>query len=215
MVLSQLLTNDIIDSRILQAMKDIPREPFVPESLRGVAYVDEDLEIAPGRYLLAPLTFAMLLDLTKITPSSRVLVVGCLTGYPAAIVSRLAGQVVAIDTDEATILQARDHVKRLGISHAHPHKVASLAEGYAQSAPYDAIVVCGAIEFIPEVLGAQLAEGGRLVTIRNVATRPDSQGGLGKGLLVEKFGRRLQYREHFDASSAVLPGFERRTAFVF
>ena len=83
------------------------------------------------------------------------------------------------------------------------------------SAPYDAIVICGAIRFIPEALGSQLAIGGRLTAIRNVASRPGVQGGLGKGLLVRRLDHKLQYREHFDAAASLLPGFERPAGFTF
>jgi protein-L-isoaspartate(D-aspartate) O-methyltransferase len=215
MILGQLMTNDVLDERILQAMMDTPREQFVSANLRGAAYVDEDMEIAPGRYLMAPLTFAMLLGMTNIVPSSRVLVIGCLTGYAAAVAARLAKSVVAVDIDDAAIAETIRHMEQSGLNNVHPYKTESLAEGYGMSAPYDVIIICGSVESIPEALGAQLAEGGRLVTVRNVAVRPDSKAGLGKGLLVEKIDGELQYREQFDASSALLPGFEHTASFVF
>jgi protein-L-isoaspartate(D-aspartate) O-methyltransferase len=93
--------------------------------------------------------------------------------------------------------------------------VASLTDGYAPAAPYDVIVIQGAINFISEALAAQLASGGRLVTVRNVATRPGMRGGLGKGLLIRRLEQKLQYREYFDASCALLPGFEQGTSFTF
>jgi len=215
MVLGQLYTQDISDKRILQAMNDIPREPFLPESLRGAAYVDEDLEVSPGRYLMAPLTFAKLLDLARITPECRVLSIGCLTGYSAAILSRLASHVVAIDSDAAAIAQARDHMTRLGFTNVNVQPVKNMSEGYAMSAPYNVIVIQGAISFISEELGSQLALGGRLVSVRNIMTRSDTKEGLGKGLLVTRVDHKLQYREHFDASCAVLPGFEQAAGFTF
>lgn len=215
MVLGQLYTNEITDRRILQAMTDIPREPFLPEPLRGAAYVDEDLEVAPGRFLMAPLTFARLLDLARITPECRVLTIGCLTGYSAAILSRLASHVVAIDSDTAAIAQARDHMTRLGFTNVNAQVVKNMSEGYPMSAPYDAIVIQGAIGFISEVLGSQLSLGGRLVAIRSIMTRPDAKEGLGKGLLVTRVDHKLQCREHFDAACATLPGFEQPAGFVF
>lgn len=215
MILGQIYTNDIIDERILTAMADIPREPFLPERLRGAAYVDEDLEISPGRYAMEPLTLAKLLDLAAILPSSRVLVIGCLQGYSAAIISRLAGEVIAVDIDSSAVDTAREHMKRLNIANVELQTVASLPDGYAAAAPYDIIVINGAVSFLPEALGAQLAMGGRLVTVRNVATRPGMKGGLGKGLLVERLDQRLQYREHFDASTVILPGFEADNGFRF
>lgn len=215
MILGQLYTNDITDKRILQTMADIPREPFLPEGLRGAAYVDDNLEVSPGRFLMAPLTFAKLLDLAEITPECRVLSIGCMTGYSAAILSRLASHVVAIDTDAAAIAQARDHMTRLGLTNVNAQVVGNMSEGYAMSAPYNVIVIQGAINFISETLGSQLAVGGRLVTIRNIMTRADEKTGLGKGLLVSRIDHKLQYREHFDASCPVLPGFEKPAGFQF
>jgi protein-L-isoaspartate(D-aspartate) O-methyltransferase len=215
MILGQLYTNDIADKRILQAMHDIAREPFVPENLRGSAYVDEDLEVARGRYLMEPLTFAKLLDLAQITPSCRILVIGCLSGYAAAIVAQLGGAVVAVDSDAGMIEQAREHMRRLKIGNINVQTVSAMQDGYALSAPYDVIVIQGAVEVIGEALGSQLAIGGRLVTVKNVATRPGIKGGLGKGLLVQRIDHKLQYREHFDAGIAVLAGFERPEGFRF
>jgi len=215
MILGQLLTNDIADKHIFQAMEDIPREPFLPANLRGAAYVDGDLEIVTGRSLIAPLTFARLLDLANITPSCRVLNIGCLTGYTAAIIARLAGHVVAIDSDASVIEAARGHMQRLGIRNVNLQPVAAMQDGYAQSAPYDVIVISGAVHVISEMLGSQLSIGGRLVTVRNVASHPAFGGGLGKGLRVLRLDHKLQYREHFDASTPVLPGFESKEAFIF
>jgi len=215
MMLGQLHTNDIADKRILDVMTEIPREPFLPESLRGAAYVDEDLAVGNGRYLMEPLTFAKLLDLAQITPNCRVLNIGCLSGYSAVILSKLASHVVAIDSDETAATQAHDHMKRLNISNVNVQHVNNMADGYALSAPYNAIVIQGAINFISEALGSQLAVGGRLVAVRNIAHRPDSKSGLGKGLLVTRLDHKLQYREHFDASCPILSGFEQEAGFIF
>lgn len=215
MALGQLYTNEIRDTRILQAMVDVPRAPFLPENLRGAAYVDEDLDVGGGRYELAPLTLARLLALAELTSGCRVLCIGVLSGYGAAVVSRLASHVVAIETDAALVEQARAHMTRLAITNVNIQPVSSLAVGYAMGAPYNAIIVQGAIAFLPEVVGAQLALGGRLAAIRNIAQRPGMKGGLGKGLLVKRLDHKLQYREHFDAAGVVLPGFEREATFIF
>jgi protein-L-isoaspartate(D-aspartate) O-methyltransferase len=215
MILGQLYTNDIVDKRILEAMADIPREPFLPEGLRGAAYVDEDMDVGNGRYMMEPLTFAKLLDLAEITPACRILNIGCLNGYSAAILSRLGAHVVGVDVDTNAIVEARTHMQSFGITNVNLQPVSTMSDGYAMSAPYNVIVIQGAIGFISEVLGSQLAVGGRLVTIRNIAKRSDSPVGLGKGLLVTRIEHKLQYREHFDASCAVLPSFEQPADFVF
>jgi len=215
MMLGQLLTNDIGDKRILDAMTAIPREPFLPEALRGAAYVDEDLSVGNGRYIMEPLVFARLLDLARVAPDCRVLVIGCLTGYSAAILSKLAAHVTAIDSDETAIQQARGHMERLTLSNVNLHHVKNMAEGYPLSAPYNIIVIGGAIDVIPETLSKQLAIGGRLVCVQNISKRVGSKGGLGKGLLVTRFDHTMQHREHFDASCPILPGFELKPGFSF
>lgn len=214
MVLGQLLTNDIQDKRILQAMRDLPRSLFMPETLQGAAYVDEDIEIAPGRWLTAPLTLARLLDLAAIKPNNRVLVIGCLTGYASAVAAKLAAQVVATELDDAMLQQAREHMKRLGIPHTDLKQVSSLAGGYALGSPYDVVIVAGALRAVPPALVSQLAIGGRLVAVRNILTRADSgQLGPGKCLLAERVGSSLQHREFADAAAALLPGFDDAAVF--
>ena len=215
MMLGQLLTNDIGDKRILDAMSYIPREPFVPEHLSGAAYVDEDLDVGNGRFIMEPLTFVKLLDMAGLTPDCRALVIGALSGYAAAIVSKLAAHVVAVDTDEVALTQARDHMARLNISNVNIQPVKALTEGYRVGSPYNVIVVMGAITIIPESLGNQLSVNGRLVAIHNIARRPGMKGGLGKGLLVTRIEHTLQYRESFDASCPLLPGFEEKPGFAF
>jgi len=215
MILGQLYTNDIQDKRILDAISSVPREDFLPANLKGAAYADEDLDVGNGRALMAPLTFATLLDLAEIKPADRVLVIGALSGYTAAIIAQLARQIVATDIDAALIEQGKNHMKRLGIGNVTFQHAATLGEGYAASAPYDVIFIAGAIEVIPEAVGSQPAQNGRLVAIRNKSKRPDSKTGLGKGLLVRRIDNALQHREHFDASATLLPGFMQKTGFAF
>src|SRR5688500_13182797 len=161
MILGQLYTNEVNDTRILEAMMRTPRESFVPKALHDAAYVDGDIDVGGGRVLLAPMTFAKLLNLAAITPECRVLDIGCLDGYSTAVLSKLAAHVVAIDTDADRIAQARQQLQ--GVGNIDLYVVKSLADGYASSAPYSVIVVEGAISFVPEALGLQLADGGRMV----------------------------------------------------
>jgi protein-L-isoaspartate(D-aspartate) O-methyltransferase len=215
MILGQLLTNEIIDKRILQAISDVPREAFVPKPLLGSAYVDEDLAMGGGRFLLEPLSFAQLLHLAEITPACRVLIIGGLCGYSAAVASKLAHHVVMVDIDEKSIEQARANFKYAGADNVDVQQVKSLADGYALSAPYNAIIIEGAVEFFPDAVTSQLAIDGRLAAIRNVSRRPGIAGGLGKAVLVKREGGKIQEREYFDASAALLPGFQKPAGFVF
>lgn len=215
MLLGQVYTNEITDQRILQAMAEIPREPFVPEVLRGAAYADNDLAIGSGRFLLAPLTFARLLDMANITPACRVLNVGCTTGYSTAIISKLAHQVVGIDTDATMLTQARATLDLFNIRNAQTQQVQSLAAGLPSGSPYNVIVVQGAIDFIPDALATQLAEGGRLVTIRRTSTPPAIPSVYGNGLLVCRLDNSLQYRESFEMAAPLLTDFQQKNSFAF
>lgn len=215
MILGQLITNEIKDQQVLQAMADVPRELFVPNDIQGAAYVDEDMHIGKGRFLPAPLTCARLLQYAEITPNCRVLLVGCTTGYLAALLARLAGHVVGIESDAAFIESTRRNLQDLGLSGIDVEPVKSLAEGYALSAPYDAIIIAGAVDFIPDALASQLSLHGRLTAIRRVAKRPGMEGGLGKGILIKRIGTQLHYRELFDDATPLLPGFAQEERFTF
>ncbi|MDX2113618.1 MAG: protein-L-isoaspartate O-methyltransferase [Alphaproteobacteria bacterium] len=215
MALGQLYTNEITDPRLLQAMVDVPREQFLPASLQGVAYVDEELPLADGRFLMEPLTVAKLLSLSEIQETSRVLVVGALTGYVVALAAKLAHHVVATETNPQMLAQTRENLAKLALSNVDLQQVKSLADGYALSAPYDAIIITGAVEVIPESLGSQLSIHGKLAAVFKVAQRPASRLGLGRGTLVTRAANGLQYREMFDASAALLPEFAKPAGFVF
>jgi protein-L-isoaspartate(D-aspartate) O-methyltransferase len=215
MIHGQLITNKILDPRVLQALADVPRELFVPEKLRGAAYADEDLSMGNGRFLMSPLTFARLINLAEITPSCRVLNIGCLNGYTATVLGILAGHVVATELDAGMVDETLYHLNQLGVGDVNVQLVKSLPEGYALSAPYDVILVSGAVDFIPDDLATQLSVSGRLVAVRRAAPRPGVAGGLGKGISVRRIGGHLNYREHFDDATAMLPGFERSQRFTF
>ena len=213
MIDGQLRTNDITDKRVLQAMTDVPRQAFLPLAFHNTAYVDEDLPLTRGRMMMEPLTFARLIQLADIKEDSSVLVIGALNGYAAAIAAQLTQHVVATELDSTLIEQAKEKLKALGIEHVKWQQVKSLAAGYSLSAPYDAIIVNGAVEFIPENLGAQLSISGKLTAVRNITKRPGFSGGLGKVVVVNRMGGRLQFREHYDASTAILPGFINKSDF--
>ncbi len=215
MILGQLITNEVLDTRILQALNEVPRETFLPPNLQGAAYVDDDMHIGNGRFLISPLTFARLLQLAEITPHCRVLNIGCLTGYTTAILAKLAGHVVATDIDPTLISQSQTNLDGLGISDVNFQYVHSLTEGYALSAPYDAIVISGAVDYIPDALATQLSLNGRLVAVRRVSKRPGISGGLGKGIVIRRIATQLHYREMYDDATPLLPGFEHAQGFVF
>ena len=210
MVDNQLRTNDVTDYRILDAMGDVPRESFLPGSKRVIAYIDEDLPIGgedSGRFLMKPHVFAKLIQLAEIRPDDVVLVIGAGSGYSTAVLSKLAASVVAVEEDADFVKAASEALLELGIENAAVVD-GPLAAGYASEGPYDVIVIDGAVDELPDALLTQLKSGGRLVVI-------EGRGGAGVAKLYQASGSRVSSRFGFNASAAVLPGFEKAPEFVF
>jgi protein-L-isoaspartate(D-aspartate) O-methyltransferase len=207
MIRSQLLPNKVTDERVTAAMAEVPRELFVPKALRGVAYLDDDVEIAPGRYLMEPMVFARLLQCLALTGDEVVLDVGCGSGYSAAVLAQLAGTVVAVESDEALAARATEQLATLGAGNAVV-ATRELRDGYPDQGPYDAIIVEGAIEEIPEPLISQLAEDGRLVAVLQ-------ERGIGHATLLRRTGGIIGRQVLFDANVPVLRGLEADRGFVF
>jgi protein-L-isoaspartate(D-aspartate) O-methyltransferase len=211
MVDGQVRTADVTDHRILDAMLALPREEFVPASKRALAYLDLDLDVSEGgsvpRCLIKPMLMAKLLQAAEIRTGDNVLIVGCATGYAAAVAARLAGKVTATEPDEAIAAKGRDALSRVGLQSVKI-RVAEPADGDSADAPYDVIVLNGATEVVPETLCGQLRDGGRLLGVF-AATRPP------RATIVTRSHGDFGHRSLFDASAPVLPGLERVPAFVF
>jgi protein-L-isoaspartate(D-aspartate) O-methyltransferase len=192
-------------------MRVVPREAFVPASQRALAYLDFDLDVsgtgAVKQYLIKPVVTARMLQAADITDTDNVLVVGCASGYAAALASKLAGRVTATVSAESTATQAREILSGLGFGKVTV-RTAAAAEGYASDSPYDVIVLNGATEIDPIGLYEQLRIGGRLVGVF-VADR------LQRATIVTRSNCDFGSRVLFDTSVPVLPGLERAPAFVF
>ena len=208
MVSGQIRTNRVSDERLIEAMEEIPRERFVPPAKRGVAYVDEDVEIAPGRYLMEPMVLARMVQEAGIAADDMVLDVGCGTGYATAVMSRLAGTVIALDVDGSLAAEAERTLNAVGADNAIV-VTGPLAEGYARQAPYDVILLAGAVDHLPQALADQLAEGGRIVGVLREA------GGVGQATLWARHRGALSSRSLFEASLPPLPGIARPVQFEF
>ena len=208
MVSGQIRTNRVSDERLIEAMEEIPRERFVPPAKRGVAYVDEDVEIAPGRYLMEPMVLARMVQEAGIAADDMVLEVGCGTGYATAVMSRLAGTVIALDVDGSLAAEAERTLNAVGADNAIV-VTGPLAEGYARQAPYDVILLAGAVDHLPQALADQLAEGGRIVGVLREA------GGVGQATLWARHRGALSSRSLFEASLPPLPGIARPVQFEF
>jgi len=212
MVDGQVRTSDVTDSRILDAMLALPREDFVPDAKRALAYLDLDLDVADGgavkRYLVKPVLTAKSLQAAEVKDSDNVLVVGAATGYAAALAARLASKVIAVESDPALCVKGRDIIARLGLDGSVTYRTAEAAAGDPAGAPYDVILLNGATEVMPQTLCDQLKEGGRLLGVFAI-TRPS------RATIVTHTHGDFGHRTLFDAAAPILPGLERVPAFVF
>jgi protein-L-isoaspartate(D-aspartate) O-methyltransferase len=211
MVDGQVRPSDVTDLRIIDAMLAVPREVFVPENQRALAYLDLDLDVSDGgsakRFLIKPVVTAKMLQAADIKDTDNVLVAGGATGYTAALVARLAARVTATETDPAHAARASEVMAQLGLPNV-TFRAADAAAGDPANAPYDVIVLDGATEIVPEGLYGQLKEGGRLVGVFAMTTPA-------RAMIVTHSHGDFGNRALFDAAVPVLPGLERRPAFVF
>jgi protein-L-isoaspartate(D-aspartate) O-methyltransferase len=211
MVDGQVRPSDVTDIRIIDAMLAVPREVFVPQSQRALAYLDLDLDVSEGgpakRVLIKPAVTAKMLQAADIRETDNVLVVGCASGYLAALVARLARHVTATEPDSSLAAKAKAAFAELGLGNVTV-KTAGVAEGDPATAPYDVIILNGATEVAPEGLYRQLKEGGRLVGAFAM-TKPQ------RAMIVTRSQGDFGHRALFDAAIPILPGLERPPAFVF
>ncbi len=208
MVESQLRTNKVTDEAVLDAFLAVPRERFVPDHLGGIAYVDEDIPLGGGRFLMEPMVLARLLQLAAIEREDGVLVIGAASGYASAVVARLAARVIAVESDAGLAATARARLQEFqagNVTLLEGH----LEEGYPAGAPYEVILIAGAVSFVPAALARQLADRGRLVTVLKLAE------GMGQGMLMTRVAGVLSQRAAFDAGTPFLPGFAPAPGFAF
>jgi protein-L-isoaspartate(D-aspartate) O-methyltransferase len=207
MVDGQVRTADVHNPDLLEAMLTIPRERFVPPSMAEQAYVDSDIEIAPGRMLLKPMVLAKLIEAAGVREDDHVLDVGCGFGYSSAVLARLAGSVVALEENATLASKAKETLAATSATRVIV-AVGALAAGWPAAAPYDLIFLNGATEIVPDMLGAQLKLSGRLACI--LGRSPPA-----KAMIYRLAEGRLVGRPAFDATAPVLPGFVAPPAFVF
>jgi protein-L-isoaspartate(D-aspartate) O-methyltransferase len=192
---------------LLDALASVPRELFVPAPLRGVAYVDQDIPLGGGRFLMEPMILGRLLELAAVRPSDVALVVGAGVGYSAAVLSRIASRVVALEDDHELAQQAAPALRGLGAANVAVTE-GHLADGAPRLAPFDVILFDGAVDRVPPAIIEQLAEGGRIVAVVKAA-------GIGRATLMTRQAGIMASRVAFDAGVSRLPGFEPAAAFTF
>ena len=207
MVASQIRTSEVTDPVVVEAMGAVARELFVPVANRAFAYIDEDLALGRGRFLIEPVVLAKLLQLADLQTTDTALVVGAGTGYSAAVLAQLVGSVVALESDTALADLATKTLADVA-----PGKVSvvrgDLKSGWPAKSPYDVILIDGAVSSLPVGFKPQLADGGRLVCIVK-------DGPVGHAILITRSGDSYGSREEFDAMTPLLPGFEKQAKFVF
>lgn len=207
MVDSQILTNKVTDPLLEAALRAVPREAFAPKALRAVAYLDEDLEVGPGRFLMEPMIFARLLQALNLNSEDVVLEVACGAGYGAAVMARLASTVVALDAEGELAERAGEALNEQGIDNV-AMVTGDVATGLPEQGPYSAIFFNGAVSAVPDAYFEQLADGGRLVVV-------ERGEGIGRAKLYTRRGDSVAGRELFDAQIPLLPEFEAEETFVF
>lgn len=205
MVDGQLRPNKVTDPRLLEAVRDLPRERFLPPALRARAYVDEDVALPGGRAMTEPMVVARLVQLLEPRPGDRALVVGAGTGYGAAVLARMGAAVTAVEEDGALAAIARE-----AFAACLPPAAVRLADRLpSEGESFDAVLVEGEVPAVPEGVSGLLAEGGRLATVVGAGRRN------GVAVLGRRLGGAFTVSPVFDCAVAALPGFAAPARFVF
>jgi protein-L-isoaspartate(D-aspartate) O-methyltransferase len=210
MVDGQLRTFDVNDMPLLNAMDSVPRERFVLPGREELAYIDQDILVSDGaerRYMLSPMILGRMIQALGIRRGERVLDVACGRGYASAVFRELGAQVTALETDEALATAAKQSLAAAGAGDVAV-VTGPLEQGYAGNAPYDAILVNGAVELRPDALFQQLAEGGRLVCVKG-------RGRAARATLYVRSGDALGERSLFEAAAPLLGAFVQAPGFTF
>ena len=204
MVASQLRTTGVNDPRVVAAMGAVPRERFIPAERHALAYADTLVPIGHGRQLNPPMALGRMLTEARLRGGEKALVIGAATGYSAALLARLAGSVTALEEQPELAAFAREALAGSGVELVE----GPLAQGHAAGAPYDFVLIDGAVEHVPASIVDQVADGGEvaLALVKDGVTR------LCIGRVVAgAFGTTI----YSDAATAVLPGFEKPRGFSF
>jgi len=207
MVESQVRTADVTDTRIIHAMRTLPRERFVPAPKRTIAYADLEVEVADSRTLMRPRDLAKLIQNLAPQAGERALEIAGATGYGAAVLAGCCKHVITLDPDPDLSFAANAALESCGVANVKAVSTATV-EGWRDEAPYDLIMLNGGAEIVPEAWLAQLAPGGRLgVIVRS--------GAAGSARIYTRSGEATAYRSMFDAAPPIAPGLAKQPTFRF
>lgn len=209
MVESQLRVTKVTDDRVIMAFENVPREEFVSPELKGLAYIDEDLVLGFGRFMLEPMVLARLIQALDIKSDDTILDIAAGCGYSTALLSSLGQSVVGIEAHAELAKTAQDNLIKMSIDNSvilhGDHQL-----GFASEAPYDAIIIEGAVAEVPDHILDQLSEHGRLVTVIR-----DNNAAPGKATLFQRTKSGFSRQYLFDAQTPILTEFNKATAFQF
>ena len=208
MVDGQLRPNGITDPHLIRAFRSVPRELFVPSNLQDLAYIEDNLKIENDRLLMQPRILAMLIQALELKVHDKALTIGCASGYSAAILSYMADTVVGLDSDAQMIELAMSLFSELVLDKITMIS-GDLTQGAPQQAPFDAIVIEGAVSYVPQNLFDQLADRGRLAAV--IQTQKE----IGQAMLFFKHNNQISKRRIFDACLPILKAFEMPAKFTF
>ncbi|MFT4011974.1 MAG: protein-L-isoaspartate O-methyltransferase [Paracoccus sp. (in: a-proteobacteria)] len=206
MVDTQVRPNDVTSYPVIDAMLHVPREQFVPDTRRDVAYAGENLPLGPGRVLLEPRTLGKMMEMLDLQTGDLALHVGCGYGYTAAVMARIAEAVVSVEEDEIMAAEAQARLSAQDVFNAVVVP-GPLSQGCAAQGPYDAMLIEGAIEVMPTALADQLRDGGRVIALFR-------EGNLGVVRIGRKLDGRINWRFGFNAGAPLLRGFEAERGFT-
>ena len=209
MVEGQLRPNRVTNAGLLAAAATLPREQFLPDGLRAVAYADDDVPLGNGRYLVEPMVLARLIQALQPRDTDKAMVVAAGPGYGAALLAGLVKSIVAVESDAALAAAAARNLKSLGLANVEL-RTAPMEQGAVDGGPYDLILIEGAVRQVPQALLDQLAHGGRLATVVAGPT-----GAVGTAQLFIKEAGIASARPLFDAGTPALPGFAPAPRFTF
>ena len=206
MVDCQIRTNDVTSHALLKALLEVPREEFAPDCVPELAYIDEDVALGNGRYMMEPAPYANLAQAVGIRPDDIVLDVGCGTGYSSAVLSRFASVVIALEQDSTLAQIATKTLDALDYDNVAVVQ-GSLADGFESEGPYDVIFINGAVGYVPDKLFGQLKDGGKLIVV-------EGGGNSAVARLYLRRGEDISGRNLFNCAVKMLPGFEKKAEFV-
>ena len=209
MVDSQIRPNKVIDDQVIEAFSTVPRELFVNRQMQELAYIDEDLHLSGGRFIIEAMVMARMVQALKLTPYDNVMSIGAGNGYGAAILSSLAASVIAVETRTQMVEKAQQIVAGLDIGNVAVVK-SRLQDGYPSEAPYQGIIIEGGVEYVPQALFDQLSDGGHLVCV----LRPRGLD-VGEAMIWHKRSDHVTPKALFTAQVPVLDEFKLKPKFAF